>query len=137
MNTEDKYPRGVSFPNEGFVQNALEEYFLGKGWRLLETDSCIDLVCEEPDTCDRWQIEAKGDSKNTTTDFHTGLGQLVHRMCDEHCKHGLAIPRTPQFLRLCNAVQPWVRARLGLHFLIVNADGDVQILAPKDPLPNM
>jgi hypothetical protein len=74
----------MEFPNEGFVQRAIETFFEGQGYcRKVAKDT--DLVCERAG--ERWAIEAKGVTASVGLDFRTGLGQLVQRMDDAGTKY--------------------------------------------------
>jgi len=83
MTAQRVYARGNEFPNEGFVQAAIENYFKNKGYEL-EIDKFADLVCVHPNEKKRWVIEAKGLSKSIGIDFRTGLGQILQKMTDEY-----------------------------------------------------
>lgn len=92
-----RFPRGNEFPNEGFVQQAIETYFTSLGYELLE-EGFIDLACRHPETGHRWIVEAKGHSSSVGVDFNTCLGQILKRMGDEEsAAFGVAMPATQQY----------------------------------------
>ena len=121
------YP--AEFPRESFVQRAIESYFIGQGYQI-EQEGYIDLVCRHPETTVRWVIEAKGHTSDVGLDFRTCLGQIVQAMRDPAVCYGVAVPDTPQYRAQCRLVSDWVRAALGLHWLLVATDGTIQIVAP-------
>jgi hypothetical protein len=127
------FKRGNEFPNEGFIQKAIEAHFSALGFTL-ETDSHADLVAVNNSTGDRWLVEAKGVTSSVGLDFRTGLGQLVQRMGDPKTKYALAVPAEDRFIAQCRAVSPHVRKALGLHWLIVDPQGQVSIVAPSEAL---
>lgn len=129
------YPRGNTYPHEEFVQIAIENYAESQGWRKITTGDHTDLVCEDPATGKHWRIEAKGETESRSTDFHTGLGQLIHRAECQDDNHALAVPDTPGLLRLCGELCPWLRERLNLHIMVVADDGHVRVYGPSEPLP--
>jgi hypothetical protein len=120
------------FPNEAFVQRCVERHFRERGFVVDAAVKHVDLVCSHPATGERWHVEAKGVTSATGLDFRTGLGQLLHRMNDETVKHGLAVPAHEKFASLIAQVSPWVRDRLGLHWLIVDPSGAVKVVGPKE-----
>jgi len=128
-----QFKRGGAFPHEGFVQAAIERHFAVLGF-IVETDSYADLVCCHPTTGIRWLIEAKGATSSIGLDFRTGLGQVGQRMNDPTVNYGLALPKDERFLSQCRTVSRRVREALRLHWLVVDPDGSITILAPdQDP----
>lgn len=75
------FPRGEAYPNEVFVQQAIEHHFVALGFRP-EPAGFIDYVCVHPQTGERWVVEAKGKTTSVGLDFRTCLGQVVQRMDD-------------------------------------------------------
>ncbi|MBB2482485.1 hypothetical protein H5P36_20140 [Bacillus sp. APMAM] len=69
------FKRGIEFPNEGFVQLVIENFFEAQGFTRLEVKH-VDLVCINANN-EKWIIEAKGDSSSVGVDFNTGLGQIL------------------------------------------------------------
>lgn len=122
-----RLPLGVSFPSEGFVQGAIERTF---GHHHPEAVQHIDFACIDRTTGERWRIEAKGETSDTGLDFRTGLGQLLCHMNQQGSCYGLAMPDTPRFRALRDRVPDWVRAALGLNWIIVDEAGHVTIEPP-------
>ena len=131
MGSTTNYLLGADFPHEGFVQRALERHFTSLGFHITP-EGHADLVCVHPQTHERWIVEAKGRTAAIGLDFRTGLGQLLQRMSDQRSRYGLAMPNLPQFRRQCCDVKPWVREALGLHWLLIGADGTVQTYSPHE-----
>lgn len=123
------YKRGLEFPNEGFVQLAVEEHFCNAGFDLT-TASRVDLICSHPVTGESWHIEAKGQTTQVGLDFRTGLGQLVQAMHSQDINHGIAIPDTPAFRAQAAKLSDWVVALLRIHWLLVSQDGSVRVISP-------
>lgn len=130
MTAQRVYARGDHFPNEGFVQAAIENYFKNKGYEL-EIDKFADLVCVHPIEKKRWVIEAKGLSKSIGIDFRTGLGQILQKMTDENSPYALAVPELSSFLQQCANVPERVRKSLNLHWIVVSENGAVTEIAPE------
>lgn len=127
------FKRGDEFPNEGFVQLALERYFAERGFKQLPGGHA-DLVCEESASAERWLIEAKGLTSEVGLDFRTGLGQLIQRMQQATTRYGLGVPDLPQFRSQCAQVPQRVRELLGIHWLLVDHQGKVRVLTPSELL---
>lgn len=125
------YKRGTEFPHEGFVQQAIERYFEQAGY-VLDVSTHVDLLCTHASSGDAWHIEAKGMTTAIGLDFRTCLGQLLQRMNQLNVRHGLALPDLPQYRTQTDQVSPWVRERLGLHWLFVASDGTVTIACPPN-----
>ncbi|KAB8140329.1 hypothetical protein F8S13_24160 [Chloroflexia bacterium SDU3-3] len=124
---------GSTFPHEGFVQAAVEQFFLRQGFIAIPRGHA-DFACRHPDTNEEWLIEAKGKTKEVGLDFRTGLGQLVQRMHGSELKYGLAFPNIPTFLNQYKLVSPWVRSQIQLHWLVVGEQGHITIIAPSDAI---
>lgn len=92
------YARGSAFPNEGFVQKAVEHHFSALGFTL-DTSTHVDLLCTCPRTNEAWHIEAKGETAQIGLDFRTCLGQLIQRMASEQAYYGIAVPDLPAYRR--------------------------------------
>jgi hypothetical protein len=120
---------GTDFPREGFVQQALERHFCAPDYEPLEVGQ-VDLACVHKPSGERWIIEAKGATVDVGLDFRTGLGQLVQAMHDPSAKYGLAVPKTGKFMTQMGKVPDRVRQLLGIHWLIVDETGAVEILPP-------
>ncbi len=124
------FRNGIEFPNEGFLQGALEKHFAGLGF----TDhgaTTADIDLRHPVTGEHWIVEAKGDTRgNSGLDFKTGLGQLLMKMQDPKASYGIAVPDTPRFLALCAQVSEQTRERLNLHWLLLDPDGRIRTVPP-------
>ena len=127
------YFRGTDFPHEGFVQLAIESRFAALGFTTVPAGHA-DFACVSPTTGESWVVEAKGKTLAIGLDFRTGLGQLLQQMNEESTRYGLALPEIPQFIAQCRKVSPWVRSRIGIHWLLVSEDGTVRIVAPDQAL---
>jgi hypothetical protein len=129
-----QFRNGVEFPNEGFVQGALDRYFSNLGF----SEHCgtrADIDLRNPSTGLRWVVEAKGDTKqNAGLDFKTGLGQLFLGMSDANTLYGIAVPNVPRLRALCVKVPERVRSSLGIHWLVVDADATVRVFPPGQSL---
>jgi hypothetical protein len=118
---------GSAFPHEGFVRAALERNF----------ESCEPVDAGFADLAfidesgERWVIEAKGETSDTGLDFRTGLGQLLQGMSEPKTRYALAMPDTPRFERQRARVPGWVRVVLGLHWILVDEDGELVVLPPR------
>jgi hypothetical protein len=127
------YKRGSAFPNEAFVQAAIEKHFRSSGYeRVVAAHS--DYACHHPSTGDRWVIEAKGATSAIGLDFRTGLGQLVQRASEPTVRYALVVPNMPKFLTQCSQVSAWVRESLGIYWLIVSEDSSIRVVSPKEHL---
>lgn len=127
------HTRGYDFPNEGFVQSAIEKHFSSLGFHN-NTEGHADLICFHPTTNERWVVEAKGLTTDIGLDFRTGLGQLIQRMVDQSSYYAIAVPDIPQFIKQCILVQPWVRKKLGLHWIFIKEDGTVTTCPPDESI---
>jgi hypothetical protein len=126
-----QFKRGFDYPNEGFIQKAIEEYFESQGFKILN-EKYTDLVCIHPETGMKWSVEAKGETKAIGLDFRTCLGQLLQRMSTEEVFYGVAVPDMPAYRQQTDQVQAWVRKALNLHWLLVSEDGSVMVVGPRN-----
>ena len=134
MNEPPKgYHRDSSFPNEAFVQRAIESHFASNGWEAFDAHP-TDFACRRPATGECWHIEAKGKTTDVGLDFKTGLGQLLTRATNPDAKYGMAVPDTPDFHKVCKAVPSWVRFALSISWLFVSPEGAVRIVDPGQDL---
>jgi hypothetical protein len=124
-----KFPNGTAFPSEGFVQQAIKAYFTKLGYSL-NIDTDVDLICTAFDGRAPWHIEAKGKTQQVGLDFRTCLGQLLQRMHSVNAQHGIAVPDMDCYHRQIAKVSPWVVSALEIHWLLVDAEGNVKIVAP-------
>lgn len=127
------HSRGYEFPNEGYVQLAIEKHFSTLGFQN-DTDGDADLISVHPLTNERWVVEAKGSTAAIGLDFRTALGQLLQRIDETTDKYAIAVPNIPQFIRQCQLVSPWVRNKLNLYWLLIKKDGVVTIIGPDEEL---
>ncbi len=128
-----QYERGTAFPNEGFVQLAIEQHFSDRGFSKSQKGR-VDLCCSHPGTNERWVIEAKGETADRGLDFRTGLGQLIQAMDDRSYRFGIAVPDTKGFRYQLAKVPQWVRQALGINWLLVDESGSVRTLGPDEKL---
>jgi hypothetical protein len=123
-----RFALGEDFPFEGFVQQAIERHFAGCA--RLDVGHA-DFACTDGHGR-RWLIEAKGQTSSVGLDFRTGLGQLLQGAPGQDWTLALAMPDTPKFAHQRDRTPEWVRNAIGLHWLIVGADGAVVIQGPKE-----
>lgn len=121
----EKFKRGTEWPNEGFVQSAIEAFFRAGGFEVGEHRT-IDLVCSHPVSGVKWRVEAKGLTSAVGLDFRTGLGQLIQGMEEPGVEYALAVPDIPQFRKQVRAVPTRVVEALKIHWLFVQPDGSVK-----------
>lgn len=108
------------------MQEALERHFAS--FQPIE-GSWADIACVDTHG-KRWVIEAKGETSDTGLDFRTDLGQLIQGMDDPGTHYALAMPDTVKFERQRQQVPPWVRAALGLSWILVNESGELTVQPP-------
>src|SRR5260370_40348995 len=129
------YHKPDVYPNEQFIQHALENYFKREGYTLEEVKD-HDLVCTAP-TGERWLIEVKGSPENADNfgnNFYECSGQILQRMQDSQARYVMAFPADPRFVRQGRKVAKWVRSLVHLHYLFVYEDASVSIFTPEDNL---
>jgi len=126
-----KFQRGLDYPNEGFIQMAIENYFNECGYQIIQ-EGYSDLVCVCEVTSIKWVVEAKGKTTSIGLDFRTGLGQLVQRMNNPEVNYAIAVPKIDQFISQCRQLSKWVRTSLNINFLFVDNQGRVQIIGPQE-----
>lgn len=122
------------YPNEGFVVESVAKYFTSQGFitTFAQNNLEADLVAiNDQDKYDCWIIEAKGHTASITTDHNTALGQILKRMSDDNKKYAIAVPRTTQLERECRKVPLRIKELLGLHFIFVDEEGHISIVAPN------
>lgn len=129
MPTPRRYFLGTDFPSEGFVQAAIEEHFRNLGFAVDATGD-IDLLCRHSGTDECWHIEVKGKTSAIGLDFRTCLGQLVQRITGPDVRYGMALPDIPQYREQIKKTSQWAIRALGITWLLVQADGHVQIIQP-------
>ncbi len=126
---EKYYKNGNCFPYEAFVQESLEKYFIRLGYEL-KTKEQVDLIAEKGN--ELWIIEAKGVTSAVGTDFNTCLGQLVKSMKDGNAIYAIAIPKHTKYKYQCELISDYFRKLVGLHILLVDETGKVNIVLPSD-----
>ena len=124
-----QYRRIGEYPDECFIQEIINEYFSGNGFRRIETN-CVDYVCEHPDTDERWHIEAHGASAAIGLDFRLSLGQLIRGISRRETKYAIALPDMPQFRNQIKNIEPWVCKVLNLHWILVDQEGSLTFIDP-------
>jgi hypothetical protein len=129
--TGRNYARGDEYPNEGFLQAAIETYF--KGYERIAGGDA-DLACRDCETGEVWIVEVKGLTSAVGLDFRTGLGQLLQRMNDAEAHYAMAVPNLRSFISQCRRVPEWVRRALRMHWLVVDRDGAVTVYSPDAPI---
>lgn len=105
------------FPNEAFVQAALEKYFLRLGYEV-ESDGQVDLIATNGHT--RWVVEAKGLTSQVGLDFNTCIGQIVKSMYCEDTNYAIAFPNHVKYEFQCSKIPNIFRMRNNLYLLIVD-----------------
>jgi hypothetical protein len=120
------------FPNEAFVQQALETHFESAGYQI-DAEEQIDLVAWKSEK-DKWMIEAKGHTSSDRVDFNTGLGQLIGHMENDTDKYALAIPRVAPCIKQSQNLSAYIRAKLQLIIIIVNQDGHLEFFRPDQTI---
>jgi hypothetical protein len=134
MKAVTRYQRGVLFPNEGFVQARIEEYFSSLGF-IGEARDSADYAGRHPKSGECWVVEAKGVSKNVRVDFCTALGQIIQHWSGVSIRYGLAFPFTAHYLGQCGKLSSSLRSHLNLYLLLVNEEGRIEVIGPSDPVP--
>lgn len=122
------------YPNEAFIQEAIENYFVDTGYQI-EKDGQIDLIAENES--EKWIIEAKGMTSQTTVDFNTCIGQLAKSMQSNLYKYGLALPCEDKYKAQCMKLPDYYRELNNLHIIVVNENQEVKIINPNEPIVEM
>ncbi|WP_024834032.1 hypothetical protein [Ruminiclostridium josui] len=133
MDNIRSYKRGLDFPNEGFIQDSIEKYFIKLGYKQLN-EKFSDFACVNSNTEEKWIIEAKGKTKAIGLDFRTCLGQLIQRMDSRDTHYGIAVPNLTQYINQCRMVKRWIRNELNLYWLFVDKYGNVEVFEPDKEL---
>lgn len=66
------------------------------------------------------------------TDFNTCLGQLVKSMKDKNVIYAIAIPKHIKYKHQCELIPKYYRELVGLHILLEDETGKVNIILPLD-----
>jgi hypothetical protein len=121
------------YPNEAFVQEAIEHYFLAKDYKL-EESRYVDLIAVKPN--DRWVVEAKGMTSQITVDFNTCIGQLAKSMTTSDTKYAIALPNEIQYKKQCMNIPDYFRITNHLYILVINENAQIQVIGPADRIEN-
>ncbi len=127
------YKKSSDYPNECFIQKAIEQYFERLGC-VKQKVAHSDYIGINPYTNEKWVVEAKGETAAIGLDFRTCLGQVVQRMDESSTNYGVAVPYLKTYINQCNQVKPWVREVLNLHWIFVKEDGSIIIFKPIEEL---
>jgi hypothetical protein len=133
MEVKPGFKRKHEFPNESFIQEKIEEYFLSRNFELLDP-GYADLKCLDKNSQNIWVVEAKGKTAQMGLDFRTCLGQLLQRMEDPDWVYAIAIPDLPQYRKQCQQVPGWVRRLIKLNWIFVTEDGSVSVFSSEQNL---
>lgn len=123
------FKKAKEYPNEAFIQEAIENYFSNKGF-VIEKDGQIDLIAKKND--EKWIVEAKGITSQITVDFNTCIGQLVKSMASPAWNYAIAIPCEDKYKVQCVKLPEYFRKNNNLYFIIVNENGQIKIIMPTD-----
>ncbi|SHL55523.1 hypothetical protein SAMN02745136_05167 [Anaerocolumna jejuensis DSM 15929] len=124
------YKKDNCFPNEIFIQEAIEHYFLGYDF-IINASGHVDLIAEKEN--EKWIIEAKGLTSSVGVDFNTCLGQLIKSMKDSKTIYAIAVPKIDSYKRQCEMISDYFRKLVGLHILVVDRTGNVSLILPNQP----
>lgn len=127
------YKKSSDYPNESFIQSAIEQYFERLGY-IKQKVAYSDYVGISPATNEKWAVEAKGETAEIGLDFRTCLGQVVQRMEESSTNYGVAVPYITKYINQCNQLKPWVRSVLNLHWIFVKEDGSIVIIKPNEDI---
>ena len=119
------------YPNEAFVQEAIELYFSEKGYEI-KTKEQADLIAEKHD--EKWIIKAKGMTSAVGLDFNTCLGQLIKNMTSEDQIYALAIPSHLKYRRQCELLPDYFRELVKLRIILVDECGKVSVVEPQESI---
>lgn len=125
----NNYKNPKVYPNEAFIQEAIENYFSNAGFEI-KKNGYIDLYVEKKD--EKWIVEAKGSTSQITVDFNTCLGQLARNMTSPSIKYAIAIPCEDKYRRQCKSLSDYFRVINNLHIIIVDENARVTIIKPTD-----
>jgi hypothetical protein len=123
------FKKDNAYPNEAFIQEAIENYFLAQGYAI-EESRYTDLVAVKPN--DRWVIEAKGMTSQTTVDFNTCLGQLIKSMTSPEAKYAIAVPNEIKYKNQSMKIPDYFRTINNLYILVIDKNAQIQIIHPSD-----
>lgn len=127
----EQFKRGLDYPNEGFIQNAVEKYFDSLGYEQINV-KYIDYVGINTQTEEKWVIETKGKTTEVGLDFRTCLGQLIQRMDDNNANYGIALPEILEYKEQCRMMKKWVVELLKINWLFVDENMAVRLISPGE-----
>lgn len=119
------FKKSTNFPNEAFIQDAIEKYFLDNGYSLIN-NSQIDLIASNEN--ETWIIEAKGLTNNIGLDFNTCLGQLAKSMSSPDYIYAIAIPKNIKYKRQCEKLSSYYRKLINLQIIVVDELKNIGII---------
>ncbi|MCB3515930.1 hypothetical protein [Klebsiella sp. 2019SCSN059] len=122
------YKLSHEFPNESFIQEQLEEYFIQLGYSVVP-EKPIDLKCVHRTNNETWIIEVKGRTTQIGLDFKTCLGQLLMRMDNPEYKYAIAMPDIIGYHQQINKVPKTVLKQLNLYWFLISQDGMVTLIS--------
>lgn len=124
-----QFKKDKMFPNEAFVQVALEKYFSKLGYEV-KSDGQVDIEAYKGN--EKWIVEAKGLTSAVGLDFNTCIGQIVKSMDCETTNYAMAFPDHPKYELQCSKIPKIFRERNNLYFLIVDEMGSVKVVEPTE-----
>jgi hypothetical protein len=125
------FKKDKAFPNEAFIQEALETYFINKGYEI-EKYGQIDLLASNSLNNEKWIIEAKGITSQVGLDFNTCIGQIVKSMNIDKINYAIAIPKHIKYKKQCALISNYFREKMNLNFLLVTEFGEVELIRPTE-----
>jgi len=116
--------------SEDQVKEAVAHWLRDAGWRI-ETLSFgrergIDIFATKDDQ--RWIIEAKGQGSlppMRVNYFLCVLGEILQHMNDRNARYSIALPDTPQFLRLWARLPKVAKERTSITAIFVSTNGGI------------
>ena len=123
-----QFKKDKMFPNEAFIQVALEKYFLKLGYEI-KSDGQVDILAFKEN--EKWIVEAKGLTSAVGLDFNTCIGQIVKSMDCETTNYAIAIPEHAKYIIQCSKIPSAFRERNNLYFLFVDEKENIRVVEPK------
>lgn len=130
------FKRDHSYPNESFIQEMIENYFLSQGYDTLDPGHA-DLKCIHPISGECWLVEAKGKTQAMGLDFRTCLGQILQRMENSDWTYAIALPKLKPYISQCLKVPDRIRRLIKLNWIFVERDGTVLVIKPHHSLDEL
>ena len=125
------FKKEKAYPNEAFIQEAIEKYFLNNGFTV-EKDGQIDLIAEKANV--KWIVEAKGATSQITVDFNTCIGQLVKSMTTPLTNYAIALPNEEKYKNQSMKLPDYFRVNNNLHIIIVDKNAQIHIIKPNEDI---